>query len=88
MALTVNRTDDRERASAVSSFTMFFEVGSAAGGLALGSLAELAGKRAGFLGGVVTCLVGLAVLRMRVVPAHTPVPARAVDVAYVPVAGD
>ena len=34
MALTVNRVDDRERPVAISSFTMFFEIGTVTGGLA------------------------------------------------------
>ena len=34
MALTVNRTPDHERAAALSSFTMFFEIGTVTGGLA------------------------------------------------------
>jgi len=88
MALTVNRVDARERAGAVSSFTMFFEIGSATGGLALGALAELTGKRVGFLGGVAMCVAGLVILRTRVVPADPPVQRAPVDVRYVPVAGD
>ena len=32
MALTVNRVDERERPVAISSFTMFFEVGTVSGG--------------------------------------------------------
>ena len=68
MALTVNRASDRDRAMAVSSFTMFFEVGSAVGGLLLGAWAQLVGKQYGFLGGVVFCVVGLWLLRSKVVP--------------------
>ena len=40
MALTVNRVSERERAVALGSFTMFFDVGTVAGGLALGAVAE------------------------------------------------
>ena len=72
LALTVNRASDSDRAWAVSSFTMFFEVGSVAGGLLIGAFAEVVGKQAGFLGGVVFCLLGLYLLRFRLVPAGSP----------------
>ncbi len=91
LALTVNRASDSDRAWAVSSFTMFFEVGSVAGGLMLGAFAEVVGKQAGFLGGVMFCVLGLYLLRFRLVPAGSPdagpvhTPART---TYVPVAGD
>jgi MFS family permease len=72
MALTVNRASDRDRAMVVSSLTMFFEVGSAVGGLVIGALAQMVGKQYGFLGGVVSCALGLWILRTRVVPADAP----------------
>ncbi len=91
LALTVNRASDRDRAWAVSSFTMFFEVGSVAGGLAIGAFAEVVGKQLGFLGGVVFCVVGLYLLRFRLVPVGAPdagpTSSRPAD-TYVPVAGD
>jgi predicted MFS family arabinose efflux permease len=68
MALTVNRASDDDRASAISSFTMFFEIGSAASGLLVGGFAQLLGKQVGFLGGVFFCVVGLWVLRTKVAP--------------------
>lgn len=68
MALTVNRVDAHDRPAAVSSFTMFFEIGSVTGGLLLGLVAELVGRRAWFLGGVVLCVAGLVLLRTRVAP--------------------
>ena len=68
MALTVNRVDDRERPAAISSFTMFFEIGTVSGGLLLGVVAELAGKRASFAAAVVVCAAGLWLLRTRVAP--------------------
>ena len=71
-ALTVNRVSDRDRAIAVSSFTMFFEIGGAISGLAIGGLAEVIGKQRAFFGGVVFVLIGLYVLRSRVVPAGSP----------------
>ena len=67
MAIVVNRVDERERVAALSSFTMFFELGSVVGGLALGGVGEMFGKRTGFAGGIVCCAVGLVVLWTRVV---------------------
>ena len=46
MALTVNRVDDRERPAAISSFTMFFEIGTVSGGLAA-RRRRRAGRQAG-----------------------------------------
>jgi MFS family permease len=92
MALTVNRVRDDERAVAVSSFTMFFEVGTAASGLVVGAFAQAFGKQIGFFGGVVFCLLGLWVLRTRVVPADAPDAGPTALAAprprFVPVAGD
>jgi MFS family permease len=91
MALTVNRAGDRDRAWAVSSFTMFFEVGSVVGGLLLGGFAEVVGKQYGFYGGVAFCVLGLYLLRFRLVPPGTPDggPTRvSPSSAYVPAAGD
>jgi len=67
-ALTVNRVNDSDRAVAISSFTMFFEIGSAFSGLAIGALGEIVGKQSAFYGGVVMVLAGLVVLRRWVVP--------------------
>jgi MFS family permease len=92
MALTINRASDRDRAMAVSSFTMFFEVGSAVGGLVIGAFAQMVGKQTGFLGGVAFCALGIWLLRTKVVPAGSPdggpvrVPVERLD--YIPVAGD
>jgi len=92
MALTINRASDRDRAMAVSSFTMFFEVGSAIGGLVIGAFAQMVGKQIGFLGGVAFCAIGIWLLRTKVVPAGSPdagpirVPVGRID--YIPVAGD
>lgn len=71
-ALTVNKARDRDRAWAISSFTMFFEIGTAAGGLAIGALAQVVGKQMGFLGGVVFCVIGLYLLRSKLVPVGSP----------------
>lgn len=62
MANVVNRVDDGERASALSTFTMFFEIGSVVGGVVLGAVGELFDKRAGFFGGAVIALLGLIAL--------------------------
>jgi MFS family permease len=89
MAAVVNRVDEHERSTALSSFTMFFELGSMVGGLTLGAVAQVFGKQAGFAGGVVLCLAGLAVLWTRVADPREPmvvvVPAQ---VEFRPVAGD
>jgi MFS family permease len=68
MALTVARAPDHERPRAISSFTMFFEVGTGLGGLALGALADSFGKRSAFATAVALCGVGLWVLWTRVLP--------------------
>jgi MFS family permease len=69
MALTVNNASDADRASAISSFTIFFEIGSAGSGLLIGGFAQIVGKQIGFLGGVVSCLIGLWLLRTKLAPA-------------------
>jgi len=94
MALTVNRVDERERPAAISSFTMFFEIGTVTGGLALGAVAELASKRAAFAGAVLLCAAGLWLMRTHVVPAsddedgRQPQRVPSLRPVYVPVAGD
>jgi MFS family permease len=89
LALTVNRASDGDRAWAISSFTMFFEVGSVFGGLVIGSFAQIVGKQIGFYGGVACCIVGLFLLRFKLVPAGSPdAGPTAVRSAYAPVAGD
>jgi MFS family permease len=89
-ALTVNKVSDRERAFAISSFTMFFEIGSAFGGLAIGALAQQVGKQDAFFGGVACCLVGLYLLRYRLLPAGSPDagPNRTADATLAPVPCD
>jgi MFS family permease len=72
LALTVNRASDSDRAWAISSFTMFFEVGSVFGGLFIGGFAQAVGKQTGFFGGVACCLIGLYLLRFKLVPAGSP----------------
>ncbi len=60
---------------AISSFTMFFEVGSVFGGLFIGGFAQAVGKQTGFFGGVLCCIIGLYLLRFKLVPAGSPTPA-------------
>lgn len=69
MANVVNRVGDRERASALSSFTMFFELGTVVGGVLLGGVGEIFNKRAGFFGGAVIAMIGLVLLWRTVDPA-------------------
>jgi predicted MFS family arabinose efflux permease len=76
MANVVNRVDDSSRASALSSFTMFFEIGSVVGGVALGAVGELFNKRAGFFGGAVIAVLGLAALWAMVVDSSDRAPSR------------
>jgi MFS family permease len=80
IAFTVNRTPERERPRSIASFTMFFELGTAAGGIALGALADWYGKRAAFAVAVGLCVFGAWLLRTVVIPASgkdrgEPVPA-------------
>ncbi len=90
LALTVNRASDSDRAWAISSFTMFFEVGSVFGGLFIGGFAQAVGKQTGFYGGVVCCIIGLYLLRFKLVPSGSPDagPTRSTAPRYTPVAGD
>ena len=93
MALTVNRAPLAERARAISSFTMFFEIGTAAGALAFGAVADVLGKRVGFAGAVLLCAAGLWVMWVKVLPTPGRRAARravALDPAYLPapVCGD
>jgi MFS family permease len=90
LALTVNRSSDSDRAWAISSFTMFFEVGSVFGGLFIGGFAQAVGKQTGFFGGVACCIIGLYLLRFKLVPAGSPDagPTRSTRARFSPVAGD
>jgi len=90
LALTVNRASDSDRAWAISSFTMFFEVGSVFGGLFIGGFAQVVGKQTGFFGGVVCCLIGLYLLRFKLVPAGSPDagPSYRTATTHTPIAAD
>jgi MFS family permease len=68
MAMVVDTVPEHERVRAISTFTMFFEIGTASGALLLGTLADLTSKRSAFLGGAGFCAVGLVVLWKVAVP--------------------
>ncbi len=68
MAMVVDTVPEHERVRAISTFTMFFEIGTACGALVLGAFANLTSKRSAFLGGAVFCGIGLVVLWKVVVP--------------------
>lgn len=53
---------DSERSATLSTFTMFFEVGAALGGIVLGQIAERFGYRAAFGGGAGVAFLGLPLL--------------------------
>jgi len=60
----------RSREIEVPDWDDLFEVGTAAGGLSFGLVAELSNKRGGFLAGAISALVGLWFLRSVLLP-HT-----------------
>ena len=68
MAMTVSAIPEREQVRAISTFTMFFEIGTATGALIFGALADLTTKRTAFLGGAGFCFIGLVVLWKVAVP--------------------
>jgi MFS family permease len=68
MAMVVDTVPEHERVRAISTFTMFFEIGTASGALLLGTMADLSSKRTAFLGGAAFCAVGLVVLWKVAVP--------------------
>lgn len=70
MAMSVNAVSDpAERASVVATFTMFFEVGGAVGGVLLGGVAAATSYQGAFLAGGVVAIVGLLPLwRLVVLP--------------------
>jgi predicted MFS family arabinose efflux permease len=62
LAMSVQRVSDADRVAVVSSFTMFFEIGAAVGGLSLGMVGEEFGKRSTFLVGSLFAVAAFAVL--------------------------
>lgn len=62
MALTVDRVPERERGAAVGSFTAFFDIGSSAGGYAVGAVADRWGFGGGYGLPAGLCVIGAVVL--------------------------
>jgi MFS family permease len=69
MAFAVNSASAVDRTRVLATFTMFFEVGTVAGGLLLGPVARLFGDQGAFAGGAAMAVVGLFVLRHLLLPA-------------------
>lgn len=67
-AAAVNAVGDDERSSVVATFTVFFEVGTALGGLVLGVVAALTSYAGAFVGGAVSSACALALLWIWLVP--------------------
>jgi MFS family permease len=80
MAISVNSVSDAgERAAVVATFTMFFEVGGALGGVLLGGVAAGAGYQGAFLAGGLIALAGLVPLWRYVILPRRAAPSPAVD---------
>lgn len=62
LALAVRDATEAERVEVVASFTMFFEVGGVLGGLGLGAVGQVWGKRSIFVVAAVFAIAGLMVL--------------------------
>jgi predicted MFS family arabinose efflux permease len=62
LAMSVQDVDDDERVAVVASFTMFFELGGVLGGLMLGGIGQIFGKRSIFLAAAVFALSGLVLV--------------------------
>lgn len=65
LAMSVQQVSDAKRVAVVASFTMFFELGSAFGGVVLGGVGEVLGKRSIFVAGALIAVFGLVILRFR-----------------------
>lgn len=63
LAFTVNRADPNDRAFAVASLSMFFDLAFALGAVAIGFVVGLSGERAAFAVGGLFALAGLVPLR-------------------------
>jgi MFS family permease len=70
MALVLSDVDDRVRPSAISTFTMFFDIAQGLGGLVVGIAAALGGYRAVFGFGAMCSAVGLVILVILVLPRY------------------
>lgn len=65
LALSVHGVDDDERVAVVASFTMFFELGGVLGGLALGGIGQVFGKRATFVGAAMFAFSGMVLVAVQ-----------------------
>jgi MFS family permease len=73
MKLVVDRAPDAERATAIATFTGFFDLANGFGGLAIGVAAAAWGYRASFSAAAVSALLGLAIFQtlvLRTAPAE------------------
>ena len=70
MALVLSDVDDRVRPSAISTFTMFFDIAQGLGGLVVGIAAAFGGYRAVFGFGAVCSVIGLVLLVVLVLPRY------------------
>ena len=70
MKLVVDRAPHEERASAVATFTAFFDIATGLGGLLIGGMAAAGGYRASFATAAVSALVGLLILHTMVLRTH------------------
>jgi MFS family permease len=68
MTMALNGAPEAERTRVLSSFTMFFDIGTIVGALVLGVVAGVTSKRGGFFGGAVICAIGVVLLWRWVVP--------------------
>ncbi|CAB5037549.1 MAG: MFS transporter [Actinobacteria bacterium] len=71
MALVLSDVSDRVRPSAISTFTMFFDISQGLGGLVVGLAAAFGGYRAVFGFGAACSAAGLVVLVTLVLPRYT-----------------
>jgi MFS family permease len=83
MAISVNSVSDAgERAAVVATFTMFFEVGGALGGVLLGGVAAGAGYQGAFLAGGLIALAGLVPLWRLVIVPRRAAPSPVLDTSW------
>ena len=66
LAMAVQDTTDEERVEVVASFTMFFEVGGVFGGLGLGAVGQIWGKRTIFMVAAFFAIAGLVLLQRQI----------------------
>lgn len=64
LSLTIDRATDEERATAISTFTMFLDLPQGIGGALLGQVAAVGGYRVSFVAGAMFALAALVVFRL------------------------